>query len=99
MDLAGLAVFPEGWVDETSGQGEAVPVHVWVPRSIAAQLRRTNLGLHGDVVGILLIPSLAACRSARLKEAKGGLHGLRVDVLTSVEGVLAGALICIDPRQ
>lgn len=77
MDLAGLAVFPEGWVDETSGQGEAVPVHVWVPRSIAAQLRRTNLGLHGDVVGILLIPSLAACRAACLKEARGGLHGLR----------------------
>ena len=51
MDLAGLAVFPEGWVGETSGQGEAVPVQVWVPRSIAAQLRRTNLGLHGDVEG------------------------------------------------
>jgi hypothetical protein len=99
MDLAGLAVFPEGWVDETSGQGEAVPVHVWVPRSIAAQLRRTNLGLHGDVVGILLIPSLAACRAACLKEARGVYTGCAVDLLTSVEGMLAGALICIDPRR
>ena len=44
--------------------------------SIAGELRRTNLGLHGEVVGILLTPSLATSGAAHLKPTRD-LHGPR----------------------